>query len=501
MKKWYAGLAAMALLFFSGCSNGEVLSNEPVKLTWWVPLFQHVERTMSNFAQSELYQELMKRTGVEIEFIHPKGDGAFNILLASENLPDLIESSFLSYNGGPQAALDDNFIIALDPYLEKYSPNYYSVLKQNPQWDKEVTTDSGIHYTYAWIRGDESLLYWKGPQIRKDLLDRAGLAVPETLEEWEIMLRKFQEMGVKYPLTFQNASWNTFLSPFGVVEGYYQVDGTVHFGPLEPGYKDYVLLMKRWYDEGLLDAEYFLQSEKLMESKVSSGQAGAYIGSVGGNMGNCIRQLQEQGASLVGAPIPVLNRGDVVFQSERDYYYQAQTSVSISADCENVEAAARLLDYGYSHEGHMLYNFGIEGVSYEIEDGYPKYTQCVTNDPDGLSIQYAMSRYMASAYGGPFIQDKREYEQYLYYPEQKEAVGLWSRKAGEDHLLPLGAMETGVGDLANVVYGYWKDEVTKFITGQRPMEEYDAFVEILRHIGAEKVIQAKQEALDRYNQK
>ena len=68
--------------------------------------------------------------------------------------------------------------------------------------------------------------------------------------------------------------------------------------------------------------------------------------------------------------------------------------------------------------------------SYEIEDGYPKYTQCVTNNSDGLSIQYAMSRYMASAYGGPFIQDKREYEQYLYYPEQKEAVALWSRKAG-----------------------------------------------------------------------
>ena len=65
-------------------------------------------------------------------------------------------------------------------------------MKQNPQWDKEVTTDSGIHYTYAWIRGDESLLYWKGPQIRKDLLDRAGLAVPETLEEWEIMLRNFR---------------------------------------------------------------------------------------------------------------------------------------------------------------------------------------------------------------------------------------------------------------------------------------------------------------------
>ena len=87
-------------------------------------------------------------------------------------------------------------------------------------------------------------------------------------------------------------------------------------------------------------------------------------------------------------------------------------------------AAAKFLDYGYSEEGHMLYNFGIEGVSYEMVDGYPKYTELITNNPDNLTMQHAMGRYMASAYGGPFIQDKRYYEQYLPYEEQKEAVSL-----------------------------------------------------------------------------
>ena len=31
---------------------------------------------------------------------------------------------------------------------------------------------------------------------------------------------------------------------------------------------------------------------------------------------------------------------------------------SISAESDNVEIAARLLDFGYSEEGHMYYNFG-----------------------------------------------------------------------------------------------------------------------------------------------
>ena len=63
------------------------------------------------------------------------------------------------------------------------------------------------------------------------------------------------------------------------------------------------------------------------------------------------------------------------------------------------ELVAEFLNYGYTEEGHMLYNFGIENISYVMEDGYPRYTELITNNPDGLTMQYAMSQYMASAYG------------------------------------------------------------------------------------------------------
>ena len=53
------------------------------------------------------FKELMKRTGVEIEFIHPPaGEEAsqLNLMVASGDLPDLIEYSFLAYKGGPEKA-------------------------------------------------------------------------------------------------------------------------------------------------------------------------------------------------------------------------------------------------------------------------------------------------------------------------------------------------------------------------------------------------------------
>ena len=61
--------------------------------------------------------------------------------------------------------------------------------------------------------------------------------------------------------------------------------------------------------------------------------------------------------------------------------------------CRLVSRGQRLLDYAYSDEGHMFYNFGTEGVSYTMVDDYPTYTEEVTSNPDGLSMQDAMSKY------------------------------------------------------------------------------------------------------------
>ena len=85
----------------------------------------------------------------------------------------------------------------------------------------------------------------------------------------------------------------------------------------------------------------------------------------------------------MGVKYPVLHRGDLPEFVNQNYAYYPDTSVALSAQCRDVEAAARLLDYGYSQEGHMLYNFGIEGVSYTMEDGYPRYTELITNNPQG----------------------------------------------------------------------------------------------------------------------
>lgn len=496
--KIYALIAAGTIMLACSCGNNKI--GERVHLSWWVYPFSHVSKTSSNFAENEMYRELMRRLNVDIEFIHPSGRVDLNLLKSSANLPDLIEGDMTAFLGGPQRAIDEGFIISLDPYLEKYSPNYSRILQENRDWDKEVTTSDGTHYTYAWIRGDESLLYWTGPIVRSDLLDLAGLSVPQTIEEWEEALMTFKQMNIEYPLSFSGVACNSFLGAFNVGKDFYQIDGIVKFAPMEDGYRDYITVMKRWYDYGLLDTEFFVQNAAVVEDKVKNAKVGAFVGALGSNMGNCIPYLKQIGAELAGAPFPTMHKGDEAIFGEKDYFYFADTSVSISGNCKNIEAAARLLDYGYSDEGHMLYNFGIEGVSYNMVDGYPKYTELITNNPDGLSMQFAMSMYMASAYGGPFIQDKREYEQYIPYPEQKQAIKEWSRSQGKQ-IIPRGAIAYDNENLSARIISYCEQQSVRFITGERPIEQYGQFKDELITMGINDIIEAKQEALELYNNK
>ena len=498
--------AAMMLGLASSCGSEEASGDgEKLTVSWWVPLFPHVSQTSTSFSETELFKELSERLNVEIEFIHPAAGQEtenFNIMVAGGELPDLIERDFTSYKGGADKAIDDGVIISIDDYLD-YAPNYKKILEDNPEWDKQVVTDAGEHYTFAWFRGDESLLCWQGPQIRKDLLDKAGLALPETIDEWDNVLHKFKEMGVEYPLSVQGRSFY-FSGAYGVGDAYYLDDGKVKYGPAEAGYKDFVLQMKSWYDEGLLDPDFFAQNTSAYEAKITSGQVGAYFAAVGGGMGKYLPVLQELDPSikLSGTKYPVLNKGDTPKFGQKDFAYYPTTSTSITTKCERVEDVVKMLDYGYSEEGHMLYNFGIEGVSYEMVDDYPKYTELITNNPDGLAMQYAMSRYMASAYGGPFVQDKRYFEQYMPYDEQKEAVEMWMQH-DDNQRLPLityTAEETNqISSLVTAIGTLSSENITKFIIGQKSMDEWDSFVDSLYQAGLNEVLQVRQNAVDRYN--
>lgn len=73
-------------------------------------------------------------------------------------------------------------------------------------------------------------------------------------------------------------------------------------------------------------------------------------------------------ASLTPVAYVAQNRGETPLIGHKQLPARG-TGAAITSKCKNVEIAVRYLDYGFSEKGHMTYNFGCEGVSYEMKDG------------------------------------------------------------------------------------------------------------------------------------
>lgn len=265
--------------------------------------------------------------------------------------------------------------------------------------------------------------------------------------------------------------------------------------------------MNKWYEEGLLDPNYLTSDKKARDAAVTTGQAGALWGAVGGGIGKYMEAAQatDPDFELVGAPSPTLD-GTSTPMSGYKADYAGLSGMAITSNCKNVELAVKFLDYGYSEEGNMLYNFGTEGVSYEMQDGKPVYTSLITNNPDGLTMAQAMSYYIgASHMGGGFVQDLDYYNQYLARQQQRDAVKTWSETDAANTLIPpiaLTAEESAeCGSIDTDIWTLVDENVAAFIAGERSIDEFDDFVEEVKSLDVDRAIEIKQAALDRYNAK
>lgn len=520
------------LLLMSGCSSGQSSTSAEkdedyakthkigsypiqtdVELTRWTdstPFAQQlaVKPTMEEFP---FVQDLAKRTGVQEKYVLPAVNQAneqLNMMFASGEFTDIIEWNFLqNYPGGPEKAIKDGNILKLNDLFTQYAPNLTKYLKEHPEVDKQIKTDDGTYYGFPFIRGDNYLKTYGGLIVRQDWLDELGLEVPTTIDEWHTVLTAFKEKkGATAPLTFvstprlfDDLQTGAFYGAFGVKRDFYMENGQVKFGPLEPGFKDFLITMRQWYAEGLLDKDIATVDGKIRDANMTSGKSGASYGLAGGGIGKWLAALQAQDpkADLVGVPYPVLNKGDTPKFGQKDFSAPSGGNFAISPQSQHPELAVQLLDYGYSEEGALFFNFGTEGVSYTMENGYPTYTDLIKDN-------YAQNLTLYTrATGGPTIQDKRYYEQYAALPQQQKAVQTWMKTDVDQYQLPpispTAEESAEFSQIINEVNTLVDETTIKIVLGTEPIESYDEFIQKLKVLNIDKAISIQQDALDRYN--
>lgn len=462
-------------------------------------------------AESVWAPELEKRTGVKIEWIHSISTDQFNLMLASGDLPDIITYDWIyNYAGGPTKAMDSNLIIPLNDVFKKYAPNLSTYLKAHPDIDKRLKSDDGKYGVFPTIRDDMTLRIYFGPIARKDWMDDAGIKTPETIDDWYTMLKTLKEKkNLSAPLSWENGNDKGLpardvgiIGAYGLQYGFFVKDGKVKYGPAEPAYKDFMTTMNKWYKEGLIDPDIATVDKKVIDSKFTSEKTAVSFALLGGGIGNYMSAIEQTNpkVNIVGLPYPVLKKGDKPQISSISGVF-GPMQAAISTSCKNVEAAARWLDYAYSKDGNMFYNFGTEGVSYNMVNGYPKYTDTIMKAPQGA--KEVLGKFIDQ--NGSFVNDVRSFEQYsVSRPQQTDAIKTWTTEE-EKYRMPevyfTADENQEVSTIYNDLKSYADEMYFKFMFGNEKIENMDTYFARLKSLNVDRAIAIYQKAYDRFQKR
>jgi len=528
--KLIAVLASVAILCtaLAGCSgNDEKVQTDGKSFTFWTPLDSASAPTMSSYSEMLFYQEMEKATGVHIDFLHPvkgsTGSEAFITMIAGGELPDLIEYTWEAYTGGPQAAIDDGILIALNDYLEEYAPNFYNYMqgeegkKRNYSTYLTGTTDQGNYYGFNTLNLGKTEGFG-GLFCRSDLLKKWGMDVPETIDDWTAYFAKAKEAGFTKALTgdngllsFRYPDNHSYNVAYDVGTAFYLEGDEVVFAPFQKGYKEYIAQMAEWYKAGYIDPGIITNDGVKIETNLVNGLSAAGSGSIGATLGTVDAALKNINPEygLVACPYPVLQKGDVPrFQG---VMADATTlAIGVTTRCGNYEAAISWCDWRYSDEGIVTQLFGKEGDTYTIEeiDGekHYVYTEKVLDyEAAGFSsLRESMYHYCLPANHPGYGQHDDYLANYYQQQNQKDAVKIWNPNPEEavKHSLPTLAYTTEeqseITDIIELVEAPLDVFLYDIIMGKKSIDEYEKGMEEFAQKGYNRYIEINQNAYNRF---
>ena len=503
---------------------------EEAKDEWAWPLAEQEELSIWTYFANTMaqdpnelkgVQEIEKNTNVHVNWILSDDSEKFGLMLASGEYPDVIRNFAGSYVGGLVQGEQDGVIRDLTEDIPRYMPSYQSLLDTYEVFQKDSTTDDGrllalyeISTENGVVKGEPS---WGGLVVRRDWLNEVGLEVPETIEEWHTALTAFKEKlghgGALYVGPYCYSVYGDFLTAYGVTSAFYKDNETVKYGPIEEGYRQFLTTMHQWYTEGLIDPDFVSgaawEAMQLPAEKIATGQVGVCTELYYSTATTFKDQgyTEEEDFYLQAGPIPVLTKGDTPqLQFEMSSITKDNFAVSTAVDDSRIELVLRYMDYWYTEEACFLSSLGIEGESY-LDNGDGTYSagpalyELVENGTYPTLLSALNSAYsMASAGFG--------YYNYAFTvptydnPSTLESYDIWDTK-GHDRILPEKMTMTPedavtyssrITDISTLV----QENTQKFILGARDLSEFDAYVEDVKALNIEDLIQFQQAAYDRY---
>jgi putative aldouronate transport system substrate-binding protein len=483
------------------------VSNQIVKLSYWMPISISAMQHIASYAENTAYQEIQKRTGVQIQFIHPalgQEREQYNIMIASGDLPDIIQNQNTSYyDGGLLKAYEDGVYIDLLPQLRKNAPDYYKYINSSIIAEKQTHLEGKVLAFYLMKPNNPP---YHRPILRKDWSNEFGLGdTLRTYDEWE---KYFQGILARKPgvapmhINFNAAGdLDLWLGAFDMLSTWYIVNGKVTHYYDNPRYKEFLVKMNQWYEKGYITKDFVSLSDTQVFALFDSGRIGGYNGAV-----DTVRyRTLPLKLPINSAPNPRLGRSQKLHTEIPMWPIDPnlQMPTSITTQCKDIESAIKFLNYGYTEEGSLIYNFGTEGKSYIMVKGEPKFTDLMLNNPNGLTssnVSYIYKIHLAPKWSTP------DTKGIPGVAKDQEGVA-WRLQWADDpdlddtyRMLPVIPTPAEIEEYTSImvdVGAYANEMKLKFIVGAEPLSNFNAYINRLNALKFQRAKAIQQAGYDR----
>ena len=349
-------------------------------------------------------QYIEVKTGVDIEWNLSPVDQykeKLNLMLAGNEVIDLIIppnnlaaklNKVEEYKYATQGMLTP-----LNDYIEYSSKNVKALYEEFPVYYESITAPDGNIYSFQTVNrdgvgtyhGTASYKMW----INKTWLDRLGLDMPTTTEEFYEVLKAFKEEDAngngdpndEIPLSTCISGANVQIDGFLMNAFTYNDpnpnntcvylrvndDGQIEASVTDPAYREGLRYLNRLYNEGLLYPDSFTQDRATQTALNEAGDA-ARIGAMPAqHCGYLVASMTESDRWMeYESLVPLKGPEGVQITPTPHFTAEAFPTGLIPTTSEHPETAFRLIDSLFTEEFFMVINYGEEGKSWRpAEDG------------------------------------------------------------------------------------------------------------------------------------
>lgn len=326
--------------------------------------------------------EKMTNAHVDIDWHDAEGYSssvATTLLMDISQLPDIVNP----FSFGIMDLADDGLIVPLDDYLE-LMPDIVAAVGEE-RMDNWRQADGHIYYipTVSSIQGSQSMM------VRQDWLDELNMDIPETWEDWLALWRGIRDNDLngngdsedEIPLALSygedgEKAMTLLMNAFGIrasADCQFCVldDGTYTMVYEHPKYEEFLQAVSDLYKEGIIKDDFNTYDYNKIEEMMKENLLGTTMTwAVSSSNAEYLRENGDADALWV-ATAPVQGPDGNQMIQERELISSSWCITARAKEEEKVEDIVRFFNWCFTQEGAYLYNYGIEGVSYEMVEDKP----------------------------------------------------------------------------------------------------------------------------------